>query len=194
MDGVRAPGPLGRRQVIPSPSCVRPSSRHAAYHPQVGHRVHTVFFGIHKHKHAPRSISDNVDQQQSKNVCAEPAGLKHEQDHCQVGPPMLQQGTLLRRSHVVMRDVEGLRISDSGCEGRLDVTGVNRRVSRKKVQDKARSLATILGNLAAVWFPDPQQPASLGDVLEMQNVQPHPDLLTHNLYNKTLGNSGGFRG
>lgn len=41
-----------------------------------------------------------------------------------MGPPLLQQGTLLRSSDIALSDIEGLRISDSGCEGRLEVTGV----------------------------------------------------------------------
>lgn len=70
-----------------------------------------------------------------------------------------------------MSNGDGFRILDPGREGRLEVTCVNRRASRKKARDKADSLVQILRNFAMVGFPDQQQPTSLGKVLEMQRPQ-----------------------
>lgn len=49
-----------------------------------------------------------------------------------------------------MSNVDGLRLSPSGREGRLEVMCVNKSVSRRKVQEKADLLAKILDSLAAV--------------------------------------------
>lgn len=45
-------------------------------------------------------------------------------------------------------NVDGTRISDSGCEGRLEAACVNKRGSCRKGQEKADSLVN-----AALWFP-----------------------------------------
>lgn len=46
-----------------------------------------------------------------------------------------------------MGNVDGLRLSPSAREGRLEVMCVNKRVSRRKVQEKADLLAKILDSL-----------------------------------------------
>lgn len=72
-----------------------------------------------------------------------------------------------------MSNAGGFRISDSGREQRWEVTCVNKRVSRRKAQDKADPLAKILENLATVWFPDQQQPPPLGMCWKCRVSGPH---------------------
>ena len=60
----------------------------------------------------------------------------------------LPQGTSLRSSGVGQSNIDGTRISDPGCEGRLEADCVNKRASCRKGQEKAKSLVK-----AALWFP-----------------------------------------
>lgn len=142
-DGQR-PRPGGRR-MLPSPSC----ASHSPRAPTASHAwlQRERLFSSESQTQVCPEVADDAAQQHPHCACKAPRVETAGGDH---GDPALQLGGLLRSSDVV----DGLRIPDSGCGGRWEGTRVDKRVSRRKAQGKADSLAQILENLTTEWFPD----------------------------------------